>query len=66
MATVATDGRLLNPVESLWTWMKRYAMANSCPDTFDEITWYFDNTAYSAKVEKSCENPEIHAARGHA
>jgi transposase len=28
----------LNPVEYIWAWMKRHAMANFCPDTFAELT----------------------------
>lgn len=27
----------LNPVEYLWAWVKRHAMANYCPDSFDEL-----------------------------
>lgn len=27
----------LNPVEYLWAWLKRHAMANYCPDSFDEL-----------------------------
>ena len=27
----------LNPVEYLWTWLKRHALANFCPDTFAEL-----------------------------
>lgn len=28
----------LNPVEYLWGWLKRHALANFCPDTLDELT----------------------------
>ncbi len=28
----------LNPVEYLWGWLKRHAVANFCPDTLDELT----------------------------
>lgn len=28
----------LNPVEYLWAWLKRHALANFCPDTLDELT----------------------------
>jgi transposase len=27
----------LNPVEFLWAWLKRHAMANYCPDTFADL-----------------------------
>ena len=27
----------LNPVEYLWTWLKRHALANFCPDSFTEL-----------------------------
>jgi transposase len=27
----------LNPVEYLWAWLKRHALANFCPDTLDEL-----------------------------
>ena len=27
----------LNPVEFLWAWLKRHALANYCPDTFAEL-----------------------------
>jgi transposase len=27
----------LNPVEFLWAWLKRHALANFCPNTFDEL-----------------------------
>lgn len=27
----------LNPVEYLWAWLKRYALANFCPDTLAEL-----------------------------
>lgn len=44
----STEGRLalhflpsyapeLNPVEFLWSWLKRHALANFCPDTFAEL-----------------------------
>lgn len=28
----------LNPVEYLWAWLKRHAMANYCPESFVELT----------------------------
>lgn len=28
----------LNPVEYLWAWLKRHALANFCPDTLAELT----------------------------
>lgn len=27
----------LNPVEYLWAWLKRHALANYCPDTLDQL-----------------------------
>jgi transposase len=27
----------LNPVEYLWAWLKRHALANFCPETLDEL-----------------------------
>ena len=27
----------LNPVEFLWAWLKRHALANFCPDSLDEL-----------------------------
>jgi transposase len=44
----ATEGRIqlhflpgyapdLNPVEFLWAWLKRHALANYCPDSFTEL-----------------------------
>ena len=27
----------LNPVEYLWAWLKRHALANYCPDGFGEL-----------------------------
>ena len=27
----------LNPVEYLWAWLKRHALANFCPDGFSEL-----------------------------
>ena len=27
----------LNPVEYLWAWLKRHALANFCPDNLDEL-----------------------------
>ncbi len=27
----------LNPVEFLWAWLKRHALANYCPDSFVEL-----------------------------
>ena len=27
----------LNPVEYLWAWLKRHALANFCPDTLDQL-----------------------------
>lgn len=28
----------LNPVEYLWAWLKRHALANYCPDSITELT----------------------------
>ena len=29
----------LNPVEFLWAWLKRHALANYCPDSFAELRY---------------------------
>ena len=29
----------LNPVEFLWCWLKRHALANFCPDTFGDLQY---------------------------
>lgn len=43
----------LNPVEYLWAWMKKHAMANFCPDTFGELTDMTERKLNSAKRRKS-------------
>lgn len=64
----ATDGAIalaflppyapeLNPVEYLWAWLKRHALANFCPDGFAELT-----TAARAKLKSAQRRPAIIAA----
>ena len=47
----------LNPVEYLWAWMKRHAMANFCPDTLEELT-----DMASRKLRSARRRPSIIAA----
>jgi hypothetical protein len=39
----------LNPVEYLWAWLKRHAMANYCPDNLNELQTTARNKLKSAK-----------------
>jgi transposase len=43
----------LNPVEYIWAWMKRHAMTNFCPDTFEELTDMASRKLRSAKRRPS-------------
>ena len=47
----------LNPVEYLWAWLKRHAMANFCPANLDEL-----NTTARAKLKSAQRRPSIIAA----
>ncbi len=47
----------LNPVEYLWAWLKRHAMANYCPDNLTDL----NNTARS-KLKSAQRRPSIIAA----
>ena len=47
----------LNPVEYLWAWLKRHAMANYCPDNLTDL----NNTARS-KLKSAQQRPSIIAA----
>lgn len=47
----------LNPVEYLWAWLKRHALANYCPDTLDEL----HSTARN-KLRSAQRRPSIIAA----
>lgn len=47
----------LNPVEYLWAWMKRHALANYCPDTLDQL----HSTARN-KLKSAQRRPSIIAA----
>ena len=47
----------LNPVEFLWAWLKRHALANFCPDNLDEL-----HTAARAKLKSAQHRPSIIAA----
>jgi transposase len=43
----------LNPVEYLWAWLKRHALANFCPDHFDELKTVARNKLKSAQHRPS-------------
>jgi transposase len=47
----------LNPVGYLWAWLKRHAIANSCPDNFDEL-----HTVARNKLKSAQHRPSIIAA----
>ena len=47
----------LNPVESLWAWLKRHALANFCPANLDEL-----NTAARTKLKSAQKRKSIIAA----
>ena len=47
----------LNPVEFLWAWLKRHALANFCLANLDEL-----NTAARAKLKSAQRRPSIIAA----
>jgi transposase len=43
----------LNPVEYLWAWLKRHALANFCPDTLSELKETARNKLRSGQHRKS-------------
>ena len=43
----------LNPVEYLWAWLKRHALANFCPDHLDELQAAARNKLKSAQRRPS-------------
>jgi transposase len=47
----------LNPVEFLWAWLKRHALANFCPDNLGEL-----KTAARNKLKSAQQRPSIIAA----
>ncbi len=47
----------LNPVEYLWAWLKRHAMANYCPDNLSEL-----QTTARNKLKSAQQRPTIIAA----
>ena len=47
----------LNPVEFLWAWLKRHALANFCPSDLTEL-----NTAARSKLRSAQRRPSIIAA----
>jgi transposase len=47
----------LNPVEYLWAWLKRHAMANFCPNNVGEL-----NTFARNKLKSAQKRPSIIAA----
>ena len=44
----------LNPVEYLWAWLKRHALANFCPDNFTEL-----RTVARGKLKSAQRRPSI-------
>jgi transposase len=47
----------LNPVEYLWAWLKRHALANDCPDNLGELKATARN-----KLKSAQQRPSIIAA----
>ncbi len=47
----------LNPVEFLWAWLKRHALANFCPNDMNEL-----NTTARSKLKSAQRRPSIIAA----
>lgn len=47
----------LNPVEYLWAWLKRHALANFCPDNLTEL-----HVAARNKLKSAQQRPNIIAA----
>lgn len=47
----------LNPVEYLWAWLKRHAMANYCPNNLNEL-----HTTARNKLKSAQKRPSIIAA----
>ena len=47
----------LNPVEFLWAWLKRHALANFCPADLNELTYNA-----RAKLKSAQRRPSIIAA----
>lgn len=47
----------LNPVEYLWAWLKRHALANYCPDNLSEL-----QTTARNKLKSAQKRPSIIAA----
>ncbi|MFZ3001108.1 MAG: IS630 family transposase, partial [Undibacterium umbellatum] len=43
----------LNPVEYLWAWLKRHALANFCPNNLDELQTTARNKLKSAQRRPS-------------
>lgn len=43
----------LNPVEYLWAWLKRHALANYCPDNLSELQMTARNKLKSAQKRPS-------------
>jgi transposase len=43
----------LNPVEYLWAWLKRHALANFCPDDLAELKYTARNKLKSGQKRKS-------------
>ena len=47
----------LNPVEYLWAWLKRHALANYCPNNLSEL-----HTTARNKLKRAQKRPSIIAA----
>lgn len=47
----------MNPVEYLWAWLKRHALANYCPDNLSEL-----HTTARNKLKSAQKRPSIIAA----
>jgi transposase len=43
----------LNPVEYIWAWMKKHALAHYCPDTFGELSTMAKSKLQSVKRRKT-------------
>ena len=49
----------LNPVEYLWAWLKRHALANFCPNNLDELQMTARNKLKSAQHRPSRRCPKL-------
>ena len=49
----------MNPVEYLWAWLKRHALANYCPSNLSELHTTARNKLKSAQKRPSCPGPDF-------